>query len=157
MIMKRAISVCALALCSALVFGQSARVVSLPLDFDVTLADLHRAAQSGDDREIPSGRWIVLDATVGSVTVRSDTDAEFVAEVELVEGEWIGDDRVELLRAYAVFEGHSFKPYFSRTSPDRLQPGDHILLLSTYLGIGVDYDETTPVAVVEGVSLRIMN
>jgi hypothetical protein len=145
------------ALCSALAYGQSARAVSLPLDFSITLADLHRAAQNGDDREIPSGRWIVLDATVGSVTVRSDTDSEFIAEVELVDGEWIGDDRVELLRVYAVFQGQPFKPYFSRTSPDRLQPGDHVLLLSTYLGIGVDYDETTPVGVVEGVAVRRMN
>jgi len=129
----------------------------LPLDFSIRLADLHQAAESGDDRAIPGGKSLLIDADIGSITVRADTADQFVAEVELLGGAWRGEDAVSLFRAYAVFEGLDYKESFSPRSPQRLQPGQHLLVLAQYLGLGVDYDETTPIAVVEGLAFRLLD
>lgn len=134
-----------------------AKDLLLPVDFSITLGDLHRAAQRGDDRSIPGGKLLVLNADIGSVTLRSDTDTQFAAEVELIGGAWHGEDSVELYRAYALFEGGEFRAFFSKTSSQRVQTGQHVLILARYLGLGLDYDETTPIAVVEALGLRLTN
>lgn len=130
------------------------KVEDQPVAFAVTLADLNRAAASGDDRAIPGGKALVIDAEIGSITLRVDTDDRFTAEVELIGGAWRGEESVELYRAYALFDGLRYRDLFSRRSGTRLQAGDRILVLGRYLGIGVDYDEATPVAVIEGSELR---
>jgi hypothetical protein len=136
-------------------FAESAATVAeKPVAFSITLADLNRAAASGDDRAIPAGKALVIDAAIGSITLRVDTDERFTAEVELIGGAWRDEDAVELYRAYALFDGLRYRDLFSRRSATRLQAGDRILVLGRYLGIGMDYDEATPVAVIEGAELR---
>jgi hypothetical protein len=125
-----------------------------PVAFKTTLADLDRAAQSGDDRTIPGDRLLIIDAQIGSITNRADTDAAFTAEVELIGGAWKGEDRVDLYRAYAIFDAPKYRESFSRRSATRLLAGDRILLLCRFVGIGVDYDEKTPVSVLEALDLR---
>lgn len=153
--MKRIVSAiivtCALA---GAVHAESAAVTDQQVAFSVTLADLNRAAASGDDRAIPAGKALVIDAEIGSITLRVDTDERFTAEVELIGGSWRGEEEVELYRAYALFDGLRYRELFSRRSADRLQAGDRILVLGRYLGIGIDYDEATPVAVIEAAALR---
>ncbi len=131
-----------------------ALVADQPVAFSVTLADLSRAAASGDDRTIPSGKALLIDAEIGAITLRVDTDERFTAEVELIGGAWRGEDEVELYRAYALFDGLRYREMFSRRSETRFQTGDHILVLGRYLGIGMDYDEATPVAVIEAAAVR---
>ncbi len=125
-----------------------------PVAFKVTISDLHRAAQSGDDRSIPGDRVLVIDAEIGSITNRADADDKFTAEVELVGGAWNGEERVDLFRAYAVFDSPKFREAFSRRSATRMLPGDRIIVLCRYLGLGVDYDETTAIAVLEAFDYR---
>lgn len=125
-----------------------------PVAFNVTIADLHRAAQSGDDRSIPGDRVLVIDAEIGSITNRADAEDTFTAEVELVGGAWHGEERVELFRAYVVFDSPKFRDAFSRRSATRMLPGDRLIVLCRYLGLGVDYDEKTPVAVLEAFDFR---
>jgi hypothetical protein len=146
------ITICALA---TVVHAESAvAVADQPVAFAVTLADLHRAAASGDDRAVPGGKALVIDAEIGSITLRVDTDERFTAEVELIGGAWRGEEEIELYRAYALFDGLRYRELFSRRSATRLQAGDRILVLGRYLGIGIDYDEATPVAVIEAAALR---
>jgi hypothetical protein len=152
--MKRIVSaIIVLASLTCTVTAQT-KVENQPVAFAVTLADLNRAAASGDDRAIPGGKALVIDAEIGSITLRFDTDERFTAEVELLGGAWRGEESVELYRAYALFDGLRYRDLFSRRSGTRLQAGDRILVLGRYLGIGVDYDEATPVAVIEGSELR---
>ncbi len=154
--MKRNVFMCAslFALAAVLSSAESTATEKSPVAFSVTIADLHRAAQSGDDSAIPLDKSLVIDAEIGSITVRADTDDEFIAEVELIGGSWVGEERIDLLRAYAVFESPRFRDDFSRRSATRLLPGDRLLVLCRYLGIGVDYDEKTPVSVLEAFALR---
>lgn len=124
------------------------------VDFSVTIAELNRAAASGDDKFIPKDRALIIDGEIGSVTARVDTDERFTAEVELIGGAWRGEEGVDLYRAYAIFDGPRFRDLFSRRSQTRLGAGTKILVLCKYLGIGVDYDEKTPVAVLEAIDVR---
>jgi hypothetical protein len=149
-IVSAIIAICALA---GATYAETA-TADQPVAFAVTLADLNRAAASGDDRAIPGGKALVIDAEIGSITLRVDTDERFTAEVELIGGAWRGEDAVELYRAYALFDGLRYRDLFSRRSATRLQAGDRILVLGRYLGIGMDYDEATPVSVIEGAELR---
>lgn len=149
-----AVASCAILPLAAAPAAGSAPKAGTPVDFSVTIADLHRAAESGDDKFIPGDRALVIDGEIGAVTARVDTDDRFTAEVELIGGAWRGEDGVDLYRAYAIFDGTRFRDLFSRRSQSRLITGDKILVLCKYLGIGIDYDEKTPVAVLEAIDLR---
>lgn len=157
--MKRTIAAAAAAVLSALGALRAAAAPAgsadaRPVAFAVTIADLHRAALDGDDRGIPGDKDLVVDAKIGSITIVEETDESFSAEVELIGGSWLGEENVELYRAYALFDGPAFRDLFSRRSSTRLLPGDKVLVLGTYVGIGTDYDDSTPVAVVEAKELR---
>jgi hypothetical protein len=130
------------------------RIEEAHIAFNIGIQDVHLAAQTGDDRNIPGDLALVVDAEIGSITIRTDTDDRFVAEVELIGGSWSGEEDISLYRAYALFDNTDFRNDFSRRSATRLSPGDKILVLCRYLGIGVDYDETSPIAVLEVISLR---
>jgi hypothetical protein len=136
------------------VFGQAAGNFSDVVAFEVGIADLHRAAQSGDDSAIPADKVLVIDAEIGAVTVAADDADGFIAEVEVIGGAWRNDDEIELYRAYAVFDGPEYREAFSKRSPTRLIPGKRILVIAAYLGIGLDYDGTTPVAIIQALALR---
>ncbi len=125
-----------------------------PLDFSITLRDLHLAALNGDSRDIPGGRTFIIDAEIGSIDVLADDDTGFYAEVELIGGEWRSEKEVELYYAYAAFDGPQFRDSFSRRSETRFQPGDRILVLSRFMGIFIDYDGETPVSVIEALAYR---
>ncbi len=127
---------------------------AMPIDFSINIEDLDMAAKSGDDGKIPGDALLVLNAQIGAVTVRADDASSFVAEVELIGGAWHGEADVSLYRAYALFEGLEFKDYFSRRASTPINSGDSVLILGRYLGLGVDYDESTTIAVVEAYEIR---
>ncbi|MFQ3548069.1 MAG: hypothetical protein SNJ56_06995 [Termitinemataceae bacterium] len=124
------------------------------VDFSITMKDLYEAAKSEDDRAIPTNRALLLDGDIGSILVHEDTDSGFSAEVEFLNGVWIGEETVLAYRVYLVFEGSQFRPYFSAKSPKRLRIGQTLLVLGIYEGLGVDYDERTIVPVVKALEIR---
>lgn len=126
------------------------------VDFSVDLAALHEAAATGDDSNIPFGRLFVLDGDVGSVSLVSDSEADFYAEVELISGRWEGDEEIELHRAIIIFDDYRFSELFLQDSPDKLELGQYILVLSDYLGLGNDYDAEHLVPVIDVVDIRIL-
>ena len=83
----------------ALVIGslhaQASNVVvgkqSVTVDFSVTMKELALAAQTKDDRAIPTNRALILDGDIGTITVHEDTETSFVAEVELLNGIWVDE------------------------------------------------------------------
>lgn len=124
------------------------------VDFSITMKDLALAAETQDDRAIPINRAIILDGDIGTITVYEDTDTSFVAEVELLNGIWVDEERVDLYRTYILFEGPQFRPLFASRSSQRLKSGQTIIVLATYEGLGVDYDKKTPVTVVRAIDMR---
>lgn len=124
------------------------------VDFSIAMKDLALAAETQDDRAIPSNRAIILDGDIGTITVHEDTDTSFVAEVELLNGTWVDEERVDLYRTYILCEGPQFRLFFSSKSPQRLKSGQTIIVLATYEGLSVDYDEKTPVTVVRAIDIR---
>lgn len=126
------------------------------VDFSITMRDLSMAAKTQDDGAIPADRAIILDGDIGTLTIYEDTDQAFVVELELLNGTWIGDEQVELYRTYVICEGSRFRPFFSPQSRTRLKSGQTILVLGSYEGLGLDYDEKTPVPVVRALDIRLI-
>ncbi|MCA1951130.1 MAG: hypothetical protein LDL24_11195 [Treponema sp.] len=148
--------------CLLLVFGaaqaQTAKSSAVKriysVDFSITMRDLFLAAKTQDDRSIPADKAILLDGDIGTITVHQDTDKNFIAEVELLNGTWVGEDQVDLYRTYVIFEGLQFRSWFSPQSQTKLKPGQTVLILASYEGIGQDYDEKTLVPIVKALDIR---
>ncbi|MCX7655560.1 MAG: hypothetical protein N2Z76_03435 [Treponemataceae bacterium] len=117
------------------------------VDFSKTLEDFSRITKTRDDSWVSKSTAFVLDGTIGSMILRSDSETSFLAEVELLGGKWKDEETVELFRVYILFEGAQFRPYFLAGSPQRLRNGQYLLVLAEYLGLGTDYDAVTPIAV----------
>lgn len=148
--------------CLLLVFGaaqaQTAKSSAVKriysVDFSITMGDLFLAAKTQDDSFIPVDKAILLDGDIGTITVHQDTDKDFIAEVELLNGTWVGEDQVDLYRTYVIFEGLQFRAWFSSQSQTKLKPGQTVLILASYEGIGEDYDEKTLVPIVKALDIR---
>lgn len=124
------------------------------VDFSITMRDLFLAAKTQDDRSIPVDTAMLLDGDIGTITVHEDTDKNFIAEVELLNGTWVGEEQVDLYRTYIICEGLRFRSWFSPQSQTRLKPGQTVLILASYEGLGEDYDGKTLVPIVKALALR---
>lgn len=127
---------------------------SYTIDFSITMRDLYLAAKNQDDSAIPVNKALILDGDIGTITVHEDTDRSFVVEFELLNGTWIGQEHVELYRAYMVCEGPEFRSFFSPQSQTRLKSGQTILVVGSYEGLGLDYDGKTLVPIVRVINIR---
>lgn len=129
---------------------------SYTIDFSITMRDLYLAAKNQDDSAIPVNKALILDGDIGTITVYEDTDMSFVVEFELLNGTWVGQEQVELYRAYMVCEGPEFRSLFSPQSQTRLKSGQTILVVGSYEGLGLDYDEKTLVPVIKVINIRLI-
>ncbi len=127
-----------------------------PVDFSITLRELQKAVVEEINTQKLQQVYCVLDGDIASIMVRSDTEDQFIAEVELVNGMWKGEDAVEIYRIYVIFDGIHYRQYFSPQAPGHVIAGKTILVLGKYAGVATDYDGSTPVAVVEAKDVRLL-
>ena len=101
-----------------LIFGQSFEDFNGVIDFDTTLAELDKIAANGDPEALPS-RFVIIDGAVASRLVVNPDTADFVGELQIVSGEWLGVERVVRYECILVLAG----PEFASAIPSRRSRG----------------------------------
>lgn len=140
-----------------LIFGQSVEDLNAVLDFSTTLRDLDQMAAGGDPDALPS-RFVIVEGVVASRQVVNPNAAEFVGELDLVSGDWIGVERVVRYECIVLLVGPEFASAIparrSRTAnPDEIDVNTRILVVAKAIGL-YEREDGTIVPVLQAYSIR---
>jgi hypothetical protein len=91
------------------------------VDFSVTLKNL--AAVAAGKEPLPAGRAVVLSGTVSDVNVLDKSEAGYRVRIELMAGEWIGQDEVRAYACYVDFTGAEYLKLIPPRPPRAPTPG----------------------------------
>ena len=126
--------------------------------YEHSLESLVRTIEEEGPQGLDTERIHILDGLVSEVTVLDPNPETFLAELILVNGEWLGLEEVEMYQAFVYLEG----PEFAERIPERMprNPGEEIIqpnqkLLVAAKIVDVYYDEQDRgFPVVRGISIR---
>jgi hypothetical protein len=96
-------------------------------DVSITLKVLADVADG--KAPLPDGRLIMLTGTVSDVNIVSKDQATFKVRIELLSGEWFGEEDVKAYACYVDFSGPEYFKVFPAKLPRDAPPG--IIGLST--------------------------
>lgn len=87
--------------------------------FDVSIAELAEAAITDPESLLTDERVFIVDGVLGSVTIIDDNPETYFVQLELVDGQWHGTERIDVFRVYVLAEGPEYEARFpARPSPD---------------------------------------
>jgi len=161
--MKRAIGVLAVIL---LFFPAPALFSNDPGDFDavadfsVTVKTLSQLDETTASAYGLMDRFLLLDGTVTNILILDPSEENFLVQVELVSGEWVGLEEVRSYSCWILFSGPRFASMFPARVPRNPPPGvitanDHILIVAMALQT-VEIAEGETAWVLEGLHARTL-
>ena len=92
-------------------------------DFSVTVKTLSRLDEATAAAYGLMNRFLLLDGTVTNILVLDASEENYLVQVELVSGEWIGLDEVRSYSCWVLFSGPRFASVFPARVPRNPPPG----------------------------------
>ncbi len=129
-------------------------------DFSVTVKTLSQLDEEAAGAYGLMDRFLLLDGTATNILVLDPNEETFLAQVELVYGEWIGLEEVRSYSCWVMFSGPRFFPVFPRRVPRNpppgvIQPNDQVLVVARALQL-VELEGGEVVWVLEGIHARTL-
>ena len=125
-------------------------------DVSITLKTLSEVADG--KAPLPDGRLILLTGTVSDVNIINKDQPSFKVRIELLGGEWFGEEDVKAYACYVEFSGAEYFKVFPAKPPRDATPGivrqsTRVLIIGRAVSV-----TTTPLGakrvLVEGVFIR---
>lgn len=157
--MKRAIGVVlVLILWAPAAFSIDAGDFDAVADFSVTIKTLSQLDEAAATAYGLMDRFLLLDGTVTNILVLDANEENYLVQLELVSGEWIGLDEVRSYSCWVLFSGPRFAGVFPARVPRNPPPGviaanDQILIVAIPLQT-VEIAEGETAWVLEGIYAR---
>jgi hypothetical protein len=157
--MKRAIGALLFLVISAVAaFSIDAGDFDAVAEFSVTIKTLSQLDEATAKAYGLMDRFLLLDGTVTNVLVLDSDKENYLVQVELVSGEWIGLDEVRSYSCWVLFSGPRFATVFPARVPRTPPPGviqtnDQILIVAAVLQT-VEVAEGESAWVLEGIYAR---
>ncbi len=147
---KRLVVASALLFIPFFIFGQTLEDFNNIVDFNATIASLSNAAEKGNVEALPE-KIVIIDGTVAErYVIQSGTD-NFVGQLNIVGGKWIGVEEVVMYQCILLLQGEKFSNAIParRTRnphPDEIQVNSRIMVVGKVLALHQMQDgETVPV------------
>jgi hypothetical protein len=161
--MKRAISVLAVVLVFIpvpVVYAIDAGDFDDVADFSVTVKTLSQLDEATARAYGLMDRFLLLNGTVTNILILDASEEDFLVQMELVSGEWIGLEEVRSYSCWVLFSGPRFAPMFPARIPRTPPPGviaanDHVLIVAMALQT-VEIAEGETAWVLEGIHARTL-
>ncbi len=140
------------------VFGITIEEFDEIFDFSLTLRDLTEISGIDALSEADSGKFIIISGSVASRAIISSDEQNFIGEIVLVDGTWVGVENVIKYQCIVRFTGLEFSSMIPARRSRRANP-DEVVLNSSVLIIGKlaelrTLDNGLIIPVVEGFHLR---
>ncbi len=130
------------------------------VNFAMTLRDLDILASGGNRDRVDTSRFIIIDGSVTSREVVSGEGEPFVGEIEVIQGEWVSLDNVQMYRCVVRFTGDEFSSLIParrsrRRSETELQLHSRVLIVGKVAEFRTLADGSV-IPVIEGKFVRIL-
>lgn len=109
------------------------------LQFSLTIKDLNHLSTSQIDEFAERGDWLLLDGFIAGMTLYSSKDEEYLLDVLLMQGEWMGLEEVKKYDCHLIFQGDKWRDIIPDKTPRKPEEGqillnDKILVLAQIIG-----------------------
>ena len=89
------------------------------------------------------GLVLIFDGSVAGITILDEDPTDFLAELEVIGGEWQGTETVSLFRVYVYVQGSDFFSRLGEASapaagPRAIFPNDHVLVAGNIADVYTD-------------------
>ncbi|HOV64080.1 MAG TPA: hypothetical protein PLG43_09395 [Spirochaetia bacterium] len=103
------------------------------VDFEKTLKELSIEAAERPVGKVPPGKYLILEGLVSERWVIDPEPQTFIGEIELVGGEWIGVEAVEMWNCIVQFTGPEFASRIPagrtrKAAPDEIAINSQVLI-----------------------------
>ena len=104
------------------------------VDFSITIKTLNLHGET-DPSFLDTDKLLLLNGTVSSISFVNPKQENFVVQVELVSGEWVGLEEVKSYNCTVIFQGSEFYRLFPRRrpknpSPDMISANNRVLVVA---------------------------
>lgn len=127
------------------------------IDLNMSLKELSRSTPEILDSVITSDKYVIIEGAISSITEIERTDNAFTLDIHLINGEWIGLEKVEVYKCIVNVTGLDWEPRFPARTP-RIVTDEHLIVNNQILVIGKvsDYvmDNSSLTAVVNAEYIR---
>lgn len=139
-------------------FGQDFNDIKALFNLEITLKTL--SSMSVDELSDSVGQWVVLSGTVASLAVINPDENDFMAQIELIDGEWENTDQVFMYQCYILVTGPDWVSRIPakrsrRSSPEEIPQNSNLLVVGQLAEPYVD-DSGFAYPVVDGYYIRII-
>ncbi len=110
--------------------AQLSRILDLSLD----LKGVVQLVEKKEFNPASFKKFVLIDGSIAGITILEKNPANFTAELELVQGEWIGTEEVKLYRAYVYAQGPSFASLLSSS----LKANDYVWVIGNLEDVYTD-------------------
>ena len=126
------------------IFGQNLADFNSAVDFESTLSSLMQAVVDNNPFALPD-KFIIVDGAVASRVVVNGDAEQYLGEIELVAGEWIGVEKVVRYQCILQLIGPEFASAIParrsrRPNPKEIQLNSRILVVAKATGIRENID-----------------
>ncbi len=124
------------------------------LRFSMTIKDLTELSTQDLDEMASAGDWLLLDGSIAGMTLYSAEDEEYLLDVLLMQGEWMGLEDVKKYDCHLVFQGEQWRNIIPDRAPRNPVEGqvllnDKVLVLARVLGYDIVDSSVVPYLTVE--------
>ncbi|MDC7233263.1 MAG: hypothetical protein PQJ58_08515 [Spirochaetales bacterium] len=107
--------------------------------FSMTVKDLNELGKEELNSLAESGDWLLLDGSIAGMTLYSGKDEEYLLDVLLMQGEWMGLEEVRKYDCHLIFQGEKWREIIPDKTPRKPAPGQillnaRVLVLAQVLG-----------------------
>jgi hypothetical protein len=106
------------------------------VDFSLDIKTISEIVQDPNFDLSAYDRALIFDGSVAGIQVINPDPAEFMAEIEVIGGEWEGLEKVSLFRVFVYALGPEFAGRLS--SPDSIARHNHVLVAGTIADVYED-------------------
>ncbi|MFP4363608.1 MAG: hypothetical protein ACLFR1_07035 [Spirochaetia bacterium] len=160
--MKKSLILVVLLLCSALFHIYAADIDELQeiMDFTLTLGDLDEIVQNQEYNQLSMDKFYLIQGSIGSIIVAERDPENFLAEIEIVNGEWVGLDEIRMYRCFVQLAGPDFAERFpirrSQENENSIQLNQEVFVLVKVIGVA-PLEDGGEALVLQGHYVRTLN
>jgi hypothetical protein len=128
------------------------------VDFSMSTRDLVEIVRDQRYDLIDPAKYYVLTGSVASTLILDPAPDSFSALIELVAGEWVGLDSIEVYRVYVLLEGPQYATRVlerlpRNPGPEVILPNSDLLLVAQFLG-ETEWEDGSFIPVVAAIDIR---
>ncbi|MBI9096840.1 MAG: hypothetical protein JEY91_00110 [Spirochaetaceae bacterium] len=156
--MKKILFLTVYLLCVSIIslFSQNSELDSI-INVNISLKELSNSTPDKLDKIIVSEKYIILEGIISSIREIERSENNFIIDLHLLNGEWIGMDRIDVYKCIINVDGKEWENRFPKRAPR--EPTEELILLNNQvmvIGKVTDYvmDNSILTAVVNAEYIR---